>query len=132
MSVCYRKATLRTGLAPGDQGTDPGPSLDLARLWLDRERPDRPLVVILDQAEEAFTRPRVAAPAGDDEALKKSWIDSDAELAELLAALRDLRRPGPRAAAPGQADRLLPQRVARPVRAGLQRGQAGLGADQGY
>ena len=80
--------TLRSGLAPGDQGTDPGPSLDLARLWLDRERPDRPLVVILDQAEEAFTRPRVAAPAGDDEALKKSWIDPDAELAELLAALR--------------------------------------------
>src|SRR5271166_2544236 len=80
--------TLRSGLAPGDQGTDPGPSLDLARLWLDRERPDRPLVVILDQAEEAFTRPRVAAPAEDDEALKKSWIDPDAELAELLAALR--------------------------------------------
>jgi len=80
--------TLRFGLAPGDQGTDPGPSLDLARLWLDRERPDRPLVVILDQAEEAFTRPRVAAPAEDDEALKKSWIDPDAELAELLAALR--------------------------------------------
>jgi len=80
--------TLRSGLAPGDQRTDPGPSLDLARLWLDRERPDRPLVVILDQAEEAFTRPRVAAPVGDDEALKKSWIDPDAELAELLAALR--------------------------------------------
>ena len=80
--------TLRCGLAPGDQGTDPGPSLDLARLWLDRERPDRPLVVILDQAEEAFTRPRVAAPAGDDEALKMSWIDPDAEIAELLAALR--------------------------------------------
>jgi len=80
--------TLRCGLAPGDQGTVPGPSLDLARLWLDRERPDRPLVVILDQAEEAFTRPRVAAPAGDDEALKTSWIDPDAELAELLAALR--------------------------------------------
>src|SRR5271166_1909826 len=80
--------TLRSGLAPGDQGTNPGPSLDLARLWLDRERPDRPLVVILDQAEEAFTRPRVAAPAGDDEALKTSWIDPDAELAELLAALR--------------------------------------------
>src|SRR5271166_655201 len=80
--------TLRCGLAPGDQGTNPGPSLDLARLWLDRERPDRPLVVILDQAEEAFTRPRVAAPAEDDEALKKSWIDPDAELAELLAALR--------------------------------------------
>ncbi len=80
--------TLRSGLAPGDQGTDPGPSLDLARLWLDRERPDRPLVVILDQAEEAFTRPRVAAPTEDDEALKKSWINPDAELAELLAALR--------------------------------------------
>src|SRR5271157_2941986 len=77
--------TLRCGLAPGDQGTDPGPSLDLARLWLDRERPEWPLVVILDQAEEAFTRPRVAAPAEDDEALKKSWIDPDAEL---LAALR--------------------------------------------
>ena len=30
---------LRCGLAPGDQGTDPGPSLDLARLWLDREAP---------------------------------------------------------------------------------------------
>src|SRR5271157_2864171 len=80
--------TMRSGLAPGDQGTNPGPSLDLARLWLDRERPDRSLVVILDQAEEAFTRPRVAAPAEDDEALKKSWIDPDAELAELLAALR--------------------------------------------
>jgi len=80
--------TLCSGLAPGDQGTHPGPSLDLARLWLDRERPDRPLVVILDQAEEAFTRPRVAAPAGDDEALKKALINPDAELAELLAALR--------------------------------------------
>src|SRR5208337_3493998 len=31
---------------------------------------------------------RVAAPAEDDEALKKSWIDPDAELAELTAALR--------------------------------------------
>ena len=80
--------TLRSKLAPGDQATTPGPSLDLARLWLDRERPDRPLVVILDQAEEAFTRPRVAAPAGDDEALKKALINPDAELAELLAALR--------------------------------------------
>ena len=80
--------TLRSGLAPGDQGTDPGPSLDLARLWLDRERPDRSLVVILDQAEEAFTRPGVAAPTEDDEALKTSWINPDAELAELLAALR--------------------------------------------
>ena len=44
--------------------------------------------MILDQAEEAFTRPRVAALSVDDEALKKEWIDPDAELAELLSSLR--------------------------------------------
>src|SRR5208337_1973346 len=72
--------TLRCGLALGDQGTNPGPSLDLARLWLDRERPDRPLVVILDQAEEAFTRPRVAAPARRPRgklivSFRNEWLD---------------------------------------------------------
>ena len=80
--------TLGSGLAGGKQGANPGPSLDLARLWLDREQPDRPLVVMLDQAEEVFTRPRIAPSVAGDEALKKSWIDPDAELAEFLAALR--------------------------------------------
>ncbi len=80
--------TLRSGLALGDQATIADPSLDLVRLWINQERPDRPLVVILDQAEETFTRPRVAAPGGDDEAQKQTWIDPGAELAELVATLR--------------------------------------------
>jgi hypothetical protein len=78
--------TLCTGLS-SNASANPG-SVELPRLWLDRERADRPLVVILDQAEEAFTRPRVAAPAEGDEALRKSWIDPEGELAEFLTALR--------------------------------------------
>ena len=69
--------------------------------------------MILDQAEEAFTRPRVAAPAGTTRP-EEVGIDPDAELAELLAALR-ATSPARPAAAPGQAHRQLPQRVARPV-----------------
>ena len=76
---------LGSGLALDKLAVNPGPSLDLARLWLDREHPDRPLVVILDQAEEVFTRPRIAPSAPGNEAQR---IDPDAELAELLAALR--------------------------------------------
>ncbi len=81
--------TLRRGLSPAGPGTYPSSPADLARLWCDRERPDRPLVAILDQAEEAFTRPHVFVPSADNpEALGRPWIDPDAELAELLSALR--------------------------------------------
>jgi hypothetical protein len=47
--------TLRAGLKPPGDGSAPTP--DLAGLWRARETPERPLVVVLDQAEEAFTRP---------------------------------------------------------------------------
>ena len=79
--------TLQSALAPG---ADPS-SFDLARSWRECEVSDpghRPLIVILDQAEEAFTRPRVAPPRSDDaEALSRPWIDPKGELEELLEAL---------------------------------------------
>jgi hypothetical protein len=66
---------------------------DLARSWLDREAavPDGgPLVLILDQAEEVYTRPYYPAPAGRDlnAAAKPAKIDPEAELRELFEALR--------------------------------------------
>ena len=84
---CGLLGTLQAALAPGA-----GPSsFDLARCWRECEASDpdhRPLIVILDQAEEAFTRPRVAPPCGDDaEALSRPWIDPKGELDELLEAL---------------------------------------------
>ncbi len=79
--------TLQSALAPGADAS----SFDLARCWRECEASDaghRPLIVILDQAEEAFTRPRVAPPPGDDaEALSRPWIDPKGELDELLEAL---------------------------------------------
>jgi hypothetical protein len=67
----------------------PNSRLDFARLWRDREQPDRPLVAILDQAEEVFTRPMVfVSPDNDHAALGTPRIDPVAELAELLFALR--------------------------------------------
>ncbi len=47
--------TLRAGLMPPGDGS--APARDLPGLWRARETPERPLVVVLDQAEEAFTRP---------------------------------------------------------------------------
>ena len=49
--------------------------------------------MILDQAEEAFTRPlAVAPPAGPDAAavLRRSWVDPPREVAELVGAVRAL------------------------------------------
>ncbi|HEX8202233.1 MAG TPA: CHAT domain-containing protein, partial [Isosphaeraceae bacterium] len=89
--------TLRAGLS---RDTD-GDVSDLAaawRAWEDRD-PARPrLVVVLDQAEEAFTRPRVAPPEGSGaaEALRRSWIDPEREVRELVEALRDLFGPATR------------------------------------
>jgi WD40 repeat protein len=63
--------------------------VDLARLWGDRERPDRPLVAIIDQVEEVFTRPLAFVPPADaPAAIGKPRIYPDAELAELLYGLR--------------------------------------------
>ena len=53
--------TLRMGLAPGDRMDEPGTASELAELWRACERPDRPLVVVLDQAEEAFTHPAMGS-----------------------------------------------------------------------
>ena len=64
--------TLRRGLAFGSDGA----ASDLNRLWIDREKPERPLVVVLDQAEEVFTRPWGPSPAQ--------------EVAELVGAVRGL------------------------------------------
>src|SRR5262249_4874212 len=79
--------TLRQGLAPdGDQALfNPG------NRWTEIERDDarqRPLVLILDQVEEAFTRPLIVPPPGGDEvALRRPWIDPKAEIGALIKAL---------------------------------------------
>jgi hypothetical protein len=78
--------TLRAALAPGS--AEP---FDLGQAWLALEHsPDgRPLVVVLDQCEEIYTRPLVARPAGDESiALSRSWIDPEAEVQALVEAVR--------------------------------------------
>jgi WD40 repeat protein len=66
--------TLLAGLQP-DAG--PTASTDLAPLWQGHQARDRALVVVLDQAEEAFTRPRHDS-------------SPTLELSELVAALKKL------------------------------------------
>jgi len=56
--------TLRAGLMPPGDGSAPAP--DLSGLWRARDTPERPLVVVLDQAEEAFTRPRPGISPADE------------------------------------------------------------------
>jgi WD40 repeat protein/tetratricopeptide (TPR) repeat protein len=77
--------------APADTAAAPA---DLGRLWLERERSHvhRPLILILDQAEEAYTRPLLLAPtaaptprAADPPAPS---ADGQAEVAALIEALR--------------------------------------------
>jgi WD40 repeat protein len=81
--------TLCRELSPAGPSADAASRADLARLWRNKEQPGRPLIAILDQAEEIFTRPHVFVPSADDrEALERPWIDPGAELAELLSALR--------------------------------------------
>jgi hypothetical protein len=47
------------------------------------------LIVVLDQAEEAYTRPLVAAPSSDDAvALKRAWIDPEAEVRVFVQAVQ--------------------------------------------
>jgi len=79
--------TLRTVLINEGQA-----DVDLAVAWERREEEPgkRPLIVILDQAEEAFTRPHLARPAGvaESEALSQSWIDPQREVRELVEALK--------------------------------------------
>ena len=70
--------TLRMGLAPGDRMDEPSTASELAELWRACERPDRPLVVVLDQAEEAFTHP----------AMGSHGRGPDSELEDLLEAVR--------------------------------------------
>jgi hypothetical protein len=48
--------TLTAGLKPPGDGL--APATDLTALWRSHDTEERPLVAILDQAEEAFTRPR--------------------------------------------------------------------------
>jgi hypothetical protein len=65
--------TLIAGLKPPGSG----PAPDLATSWRGRDAPQRPLVVVLDQAEEAFTRPGPATTPA-------------VEVSELVAGLRAL------------------------------------------
>src|SRR5262249_3498604 len=77
--------TLRNELASGDA------SFDLGRTWLATERPPGglPLVVVLDQAEEAFTRPPIAAPVrGKAVGPKQPGLGPEAEVRALVEALR--------------------------------------------
>ena len=64
----------------------------LIELWTERATmTGRPLVVVVDQAEEAFTRPIAIVPEGNEEdALKRPWTDPDAELRGFAMALREL------------------------------------------
>ena len=65
------------------------PRAALNQLWLDREQAaGRPLVLVLDQAEEAFTRPRSIPPP--DDAGGRPGSSPQSELAELVAGVRDL------------------------------------------
>jgi len=84
--------TLRAGLM-NERQTD----VDLATAWKrwEDESGNRPLVVILDQAEEAFTRPYLARPVGvaESEALSQSWIDPEREVRELVEALKAVFGP---------------------------------------
>jgi hypothetical protein len=77
--------TLRKEL---DSRTGP---FDLHRDWLATERPPdgRPLLVVLDQAEEAYTQGRIAVSAGDDtETLNRPGVDPEVEVRALIEALR--------------------------------------------
>jgi WD40 repeat protein len=74
--------------------TEPQPA-DLGRLWLGREQcaDHRPVVLILDQAEEAYTRsrpgPRPAAdPTGPTADSPPPLVAGQAEVANLIDALR--------------------------------------------
>ena len=81
--------TLLHGLSPDPKH----PAGDLCVAWREAEDAGRPLAVILDQAEGAFTRPRaVAPPAGTDDAavLRRAWVDPPREVAELVGAVRAL------------------------------------------
>jgi CHAT domain len=64
----------------------------LVEAWREREASvGRPLVVVVDQAEEAFTRPVAIAPERNEEdALERPWTDPDAELRGFAVALREL------------------------------------------
>jgi hypothetical protein len=71
--------------------------INLATAWKRREDEagKQPLVVILDQGEEAFTRPHLARPKGvaESEALSQSWIDPEREVRELVEALKAVFDP---------------------------------------
>jgi hypothetical protein len=69
-----------------DPAADP---FALGRAWRAAETGGRPLVVVLDQAEEVYTRPLVAPPSADDaEALARTWVDPEAEVRALVEAVR--------------------------------------------
>lgn len=82
--------TLLGGLSPGSW---PPPG-DLGLAWREAEAAaGKPLAVILDQAEEAFTRPVSIAPSvsqDDAAAAHRSRIDPRGEIAELVGAVRAL------------------------------------------
>jgi len=85
--------SLLRGLSPDPKH----PAGDLCVAWREAEADaagkKKPLAVILDQAEEAFTRPlAVAPPAGTDDAaaLRLSWVDPPREVAGLVGAVRAL------------------------------------------
>jgi WD40 repeat protein len=80
--------TLRRDLAPESDAA----SFDLGHRWLELEQSDlqhKPLVVILDQAEEAFTRPLTGpTPGGNGVAIPPPGLDPNDEVRALVGALR--------------------------------------------
>jgi len=77
--------TLKDALAAGV--ADP---FDLGRAWRAAERlsNDNSLIVVLDQAEEAYTRPLVAALSSDGVAApNRAWIDPEVEVRVLVEAV---------------------------------------------
>jgi WD40 repeat protein len=96
-SVRYLRRSASHGLL-GElrQELDPGAeSFDLHRAWLAREsHKGLPLVVVLDQAEEAYTRPPAGTPDEDGAVvLKHPLVDPQAEVCALVEAVRSAFDP---------------------------------------
>ena len=70
------------------------PAGDLSVAWREAEASGKPLAVILDQAEEVFTRPLAVAPSAgtveDAASLRRGSVDPPREIASLVAAVRAL------------------------------------------
>jgi hypothetical protein len=68
-----------------------GPDANIVACWRAREQEsDKPLIVVLDQVEEAFTRPIATPRSSDDAVALTPPIDPKAELNALAEAVRGL------------------------------------------